>query len=114
MTYPLLLHDLVIDLATGEHQINPIQDPEIISPVDYGWKKYHEHIHMTGDRAPEMLTFGGGPLTGSRIPGTRRMVITSYSPLWDGFYISSMGYYWPSPITAIAISTRPYRFSSGS
>jgi glyceraldehyde-3-phosphate dehydrogenase (ferredoxin) len=91
MTYPLLLRDLVINLATGEHQINPIQDQQIIGPVDYGWQKYHEHIHMTGDRAPELFTFGGGPLAGSRIPGTRRMVFTSYSPLWDGFYISSLG-----------------------
>ncbi|WP_298010375.1 aldehyde ferredoxin oxidoreductase N-terminal domain-containing protein, partial [Anaerolinea sp.] len=37
------------------------------------------------------FTFGGGPLAGSRIPGTRRLVFCSYSPLWDGFYISSMG-----------------------
>ena len=91
MAYPLLLRELVIDLATGEHHINPIQDPEVIGPVDYGWQKYHESIHMTGKRDPDLMTFGGGPLAGSRIPGTRRMVFTSYSPLWDGFYISSMG-----------------------
>jgi len=91
MTYPLLLRDLVIDLPTGQHHINPIQDPGIIGPVDYGWQKYHEHLHMTGERAPQIFTFGGGPLAGSRIPGTRRMVFTSYSPQWDGFYISSLG-----------------------
>jgi glyceraldehyde-3-phosphate dehydrogenase (ferredoxin) len=91
MTYPLFLRDLQIDLATGEYSINRIDDPEIIGPVDHGWKQYHHHLHMTGRRDPLLLTFGGGPLAGSRIPGTRRLVFTSYSPLWDGFYISSIG-----------------------
>ena len=91
MTYPLMLRELIIDLATGQHTIEPITDPAIIGPVDYGWSKYHQSIHMTGKRDPEMITFGGGPLAGSRIPGTRRLVFTGYSPLWDGFYISSIG-----------------------
>ncbi|HMN58840.1 MAG TPA: aldehyde ferredoxin oxidoreductase N-terminal domain-containing protein, partial [Anaerolinea sp.] len=68
-----------------------IHDPAVIGPVDYGWSKYHQAIHMHGRRDPQIITFGGGPLAGSRIPGTRRMVFTGYSPLWDGFYISSIG-----------------------
>ena len=91
MTYPLMLRELVIDLPTGEFSVNRIDDPRIIGPVDYGWSKYHNYLHMTGRRDPELMTFGGGPLAGSRIPGTRRLVFCSYSPLWDGFYISSMG-----------------------
>ncbi len=91
MTYPLMLRELVIHLDTGEYEINRIEDPRIIGPVDYGWPKYHSHLHMTGQRDPALFTFGGGPLAGSRIPGTRRLVFCSYSPLWDGFYISSMG-----------------------
>ena len=91
MTYPLMLRELVIDLPTGEFSVNRIEDPHIIGPVDYGWSKYHNYLHMTGRRDPELMTFGGGPLAGSRIPGTRRLVFCSYSPLWDGFYISSMG-----------------------
>lgn len=91
MTYPLMLRELVIHLDTGEYEINRIEDPRIIGPVDYGWSKYHSHLHMTGQRDPALFTFGGGPLAGSRIPGTRRLVFCSYSPLWDGFYISSMG-----------------------
>jgi glyceraldehyde-3-phosphate dehydrogenase (ferredoxin) len=90
-TYPLLLRELVMDLEKGEMVLNRIDDPDIIGPVDYGWKKYHEYVHMTGKRDPAIMTFGGGPLSGSRIPGTRRMVFTGYSPLWDGFYISSIG-----------------------
>ncbi|MEJ5313976.1 aldehyde ferredoxin oxidoreductase N-terminal domain-containing protein [Anaerolinea thermophila] len=91
MTYPLMLRELVIHLDTGEYEINRIEDPRIIGPVDYGWSRYHTHLHMTGQRDPALFTFGGGPLAGSRIPGTRRLVFCSYSPLWDGFYISSMG-----------------------
>lgn len=91
MTYPLMLRELTIDLSSGESTIEPITDPAIIGPVDYGWSKYHHSVHMTGKRDPEILTFGGGPLAGSRIPGTRRLVLTGYSPLWDGFYISSIG-----------------------
>lgn len=91
MTYPLMLRELVMDLATGEFQIKRVEDPKVIGPVDYGWSKYHQEVHITGNRAPEIMTFGGGPLAGSRIPGTRRLVFTAYSPLWDGFYISSIG-----------------------
>ena len=29
---------------------------------------------------PDILTWGGGPLAGSRIPGSRRLVFCSYSP----------------------------------
>ena len=91
MAYPLMQRELLIDLSTGDHTINVIHDPAVIGPVDYGWSKYHQAIHMHGRRDPQIITFGGGPLAGSRIPGTRRMVFTGYSPLWDGFYISSIG-----------------------
>lgn len=91
MTYPLMLRELVVDLSTGDSHINRIEKSNIIGPVDQGWDRYHKIVHMTGRRDPEILTFGGGPLAGSRIPGTRRMVFCGYSPQWDGFYISSMG-----------------------
>jgi glyceraldehyde-3-phosphate dehydrogenase (ferredoxin) len=39
----------------------------------------------------EVWTWGGGPLAGSRIPGTRRLVFCAYLPQWEGFYISSLG-----------------------
>jgi glyceraldehyde-3-phosphate dehydrogenase (ferredoxin) len=91
MSYPLMLRELVIDLPSGEFTVNRVEDPQIIGPVDYGWSKYHTHLHMTGQRDPALMTIGGGPLAGSRIPGTRRLVFCSYSPQWDGFYISSLG-----------------------
>jgi len=91
MTHELMQRELVIDLTSGEYQVNSIADPRIIGPVDYGWVKFCEASLETGPDAPAVLTWGGGPLAGSRIPGTRRLVFCGYSPQWEGFYVSSLG-----------------------
>lgn len=95
MTYQLKQRELVIDLASGDYQINPIlrslEGVHIVGPVDYGWARFRDASRQTGRRDPDLLTWGGGPLAGSRIPGTRRLVFCGYSPQWDGFYVSSLG-----------------------
>ncbi len=93
MTRELMQRELVIDLATGEFQILPISDPRIIGPADYGWVRFSEAPAAVRGRPAdaEVLTWGGGPLAGSRIPGVRRLVFCGYSPSWAGFYISSLG-----------------------
>lgn len=103
MTLQLNQRELVINLATGEFQINPIRSRinghRIIGPVDYGWAHYtrwmqtfQEHNQAQKQEThPAVFTFGGGPLAGSRIPGTRRLVFCGYSPAWEGFYVSSLG-----------------------
>ncbi|HEY9077068.1 MAG TPA: aldehyde ferredoxin oxidoreductase N-terminal domain-containing protein [Anaerolineaceae bacterium] len=91
MTHQLKQRELVINLSTGEYDIKPITDPRIIGPVDYGWVRYNQAIFDQNRNDPLIMTWGGGPLAGSRIPGTRRLVFTSFSPLWEGFYISSFG-----------------------
>jgi glyceraldehyde-3-phosphate dehydrogenase (ferredoxin) len=91
MTHELVQHELVIDLASGGYQVNSITDAGIVGPVDYGWAKFRDASHGTGQDDPDVLTWGGGPLAGSRIPGTRRLVFCGYSPQWEGFYISSLG-----------------------
>jgi glyceraldehyde-3-phosphate dehydrogenase (ferredoxin) len=83
MTFQLNQRELLIDLSTGHYEIQRIEDPRIIGPVDYGWVRYQEN--------PDVFTWGGGPLAGSRIPGSRRLVFCAYSPAWEGFYISSLG-----------------------
>jgi glyceraldehyde-3-phosphate dehydrogenase (ferredoxin) len=83
MTYPLNQRELLIDLSTGHYEIKRITDPRIIGPIDYGWARYKENH--------DVFTWGGGPLAGSRIPGSRRLVFCAYSPSWDGFYVSSLG-----------------------
>ncbi len=91
MTHELMQRELMIDLDSGEYQVNPITDERIIGPVDYGWVRYQEAVQASGRSDPEVMTWGGGPLAGSRIPGTRRLVFCGYSPLWEGFYVSSLG-----------------------
>jgi glyceraldehyde-3-phosphate dehydrogenase (ferredoxin) len=100
MTHQLNQRELIINLDNGEFEIRPIlhriEGVQIIGPVDYGWAKYKEQIRLNNDSnakefVPDVMTWGGGPLAGSRIPGTRRLVFCGYSPLWEGFYISSLG-----------------------
>jgi len=91
MTHELMQRELVINLANGEYQINPISDERIIGPVDYGWVRFSEEAAASGKLDPEVFTWGGGPLAGSRIPGTRRLVFCAYSPQWQGFYDSTLG-----------------------
>ncbi len=93
MSHEFNQRELVINLASGEFQVKPIEHEDesasgaarhpIIGPVDYGWRKYQE--------TPDAMTWGGGPLAGSRIPGTRRLVFCGHSPQWEGFYVSSIG-----------------------
>jgi len=107
MTHQLNQRELVIDLSSGDFQINRVdmftgsQHP-IIGPVDYGWMKFQQGLKTVSEHGrklqtyrasqpPDVFTWGGGLLAGSRIPGTRRLVFCGYSPLWEGFYISSIG-----------------------
>jgi glyceraldehyde-3-phosphate dehydrogenase (ferredoxin) len=83
MTHELQQRELLIDLDSGEYDIWRVTDPRIVGPVDYGWVRYQDD--------PGVFTWGGGPLAGSRIPGSRRLFFCAYSPAWEGFYISSMG-----------------------
>jgi glyceraldehyde-3-phosphate dehydrogenase (ferredoxin) len=83
--------ELVIELASGDYQVHPVVDAQVIGPVDYGWSKFCEVEAKAPGVAPDVMTWGGGPLAGSRIPGTRRLVFSSYSPQWEGFYVSSLG-----------------------
>jgi glyceraldehyde-3-phosphate dehydrogenase (ferredoxin) len=95
MTYELNQRELIIDLSTGEYQIDPIRHRmngiPIVGPVDYGWAKFSQAAQKIGRPDPNLMTWGGGPLAGSRIPGTRRLVFCGYSPSWEGFYVSSLG-----------------------
>lgn len=91
MTHELKQRELIVDLATGEFQVWPITDRRIIGPADYAWVRYDQERRRTGRPDPDILTWGGGPLAGSRIPGSRRLVFGGYSPGWEGFYLSSLG-----------------------
>ena len=95
MSHQLKQRELIIDLATGDYEINPIgkriNGIHIVGPVDYGWARYCHRAEQVDRAIPDIMTWGGGPLAGSRIPGTRRLVFCGYSPQWEGFYVSSFG-----------------------
>ncbi|RLJ65176.1 aldehyde ferredoxin oxidoreductase C-terminal domain-containing protein [Sulfurisoma sediminicola] len=77
-------NELRIDLHPFGYAVHDIApDAGILGPVDHGWYAYKE------DRG--VFTFGEGMLATSPIHGARRLVFCGYSPLWETFYISSMG-----------------------
>jgi glyceraldehyde-3-phosphate dehydrogenase (ferredoxin) len=81
---PFKQNELHIDLDLFACTVRDIAaDAGILGPVDHGWKSYG------ADR--NVFTFGAGMLASSPIPGSRRLVFCGYSPLWETFYISSMG-----------------------
>ncbi|MBR9675441.1 aldehyde ferredoxin oxidoreductase, partial [Candidatus Woesearchaeota archaeon] len=76
--------ELVINASKKCFEEKTIDCPEIIGPVDYGLKQFEKY-------GKNYIAFGKGILTGSNIPGTKRLIFTAHSPLWDHFYISTMG-----------------------
>jgi glyceraldehyde-3-phosphate dehydrogenase (ferredoxin) len=83
MVYPILQRELTVHLHNGHWYLRPTDAPEVLGPVDFGWKRYKLY--------PDSFTFGEGLLAGSRIPGSRRLVFCAWSPQWESFYVSSMG-----------------------
>ena len=83
MTNRSVLYEFNVDLATGEWGVAVPRDQSLIGPVQYGWDRFQKD--------PNSMTFGGGLLAGSPLPGTRRMIFCGYSPQWEDFYISALG-----------------------
>jgi glyceraldehyde-3-phosphate dehydrogenase (ferredoxin) len=83
MPHRSVLYELIVRLDTGRWGVSVPLDQSLIGPVSYGWDRYQKD--------PESLTFGGGLLAGSPLPGTRRMIFCGYSPQWEDFYVSALG-----------------------
>ena len=73
---------LMVDAATGFYKTKRYGFDRYFGPVDLG-------IHLTEEY--RSLNFGVGVFAGSIFPGSNRMVVTGFSPCWQGYYISSMG-----------------------
>lgn len=74
---------MTIDLSTQKWGVDCPLDQTLIGPMQYGWDRFKKDQNS--------LTFGGGLLAGSPLPGTRRMIFCGYSPAWEGFYVSALG-----------------------
>ncbi|WP_020677484.1 aldehyde ferredoxin oxidoreductase C-terminal domain-containing protein [Geopsychrobacter electrodiphilus] len=73
---------LLVDPGTGFYKIKKYSFERYFGPVDLG-------IHLTEEY--RSLNFGVGIFAGSILPGSNRLIVTGFSPCWQGHYISSMG-----------------------
>ena len=73
---------LLVDPATGFYKTKKYGFDRYFGPVDLG-------IHLAAEY--RSLNFGVGIFAGSIFPGSNRLVVTGFSPCWQGYYISSMG-----------------------
>lgn len=73
---------LYINASDASIRVEDVKDPDVIGPLDFALKHAKDESHFF---------FGIGPLAGSIIPGSRRMIFCGKSPQWDNFYISTMG-----------------------
>lgn len=73
---------LLVDAATGFYKTKKYSFDRYYGPVDLG-------MHMA--ETFRSLNFGVGIFAGSILPGSNRLILTGYSPCWQGKYISSMG-----------------------
>ncbi len=73
---------LLVDPATGFYKTRKYGLDRYFGPADLG-------IHMATEF--RSLNFGVGIFAGSILPGSNRLIVTGFSPCWQGYYISSMG-----------------------
>ncbi len=83
MAHRSVIYELSVDLERQSWGVDCPIDQNLIGPVQYGWDRFQKD--------PNSMTFGGGLLAGSPLPGTRRMIVCGYSPQWEGFYVSALG-----------------------
>ncbi|RZN38785.1 MAG: hypothetical protein EFT35_04330 [Methanophagales archaeon ANME-1-THS] len=67
---------------------------EAVGPISFALR-CHLDRYKSFEVAPfderNVLCFGAGPLAGARLYGFHRLICAARSPLWNGFFISSMG-----------------------
>ena len=78
---PIRQQALHVTCPDGGHDLETIDATHYVGPVEYGWS-------VRNDNDPTVL--GVGPLAGTWVPGASGLVLACRSPLWDGFYCSSL------------------------
>ena len=73
---------LLVDPKTGFYKTKRYSFDRYFGPVDLG-------MHMA--EMYRSLNFGVGVFAGSVLPGSNRLLVTGFSPCWQGNFISSMG-----------------------
>ena len=73
---------LVLNATDGSCELRDYPLPQILGPLDFS---------LALQREGDFLCIGSGVLAGSVIPGSNRLIVSGQSPLWGGFYVSTMG-----------------------
>ncbi len=85
---------LIINASKEKISVEELDREDVIGPISWGLychlEKYGSYGYDIFDEH-NVLCFGSGKLAWSEIYGTRRLVFTFRSPLWGGFFLSSMG-----------------------
>lgn len=79
-----MLHHIALTLnaGNGNHHFRRVPCPPVLGPVDFAWETCLKE---------DALVVGKGLFAGSILPGSNRLIFAGRSPLWGGFYLSTMG-----------------------
>ena len=78
----IVQYAMELDVGDGSHALSEHRFPEFVGPVDYALAMRERH---------DCTVIGTGVLAGSIIPGSNRLVVCGDSPVWGGFFVSSLG-----------------------
>ncbi|KSW11744.1 hypothetical protein CF15_02710 [Pyrodictium occultum] len=89
----LRLRFLHVDAGSGRYRVEDAAAPGVLGPVDYG---IEVHLRAGSQEHPVFsarnpVVAGCGPLAGSRVFGSRRMVFVFRSPVTRGLHVSALG-----------------------
>lgn len=84
---------LIVDVGANKHELKKLEDAKLLGVVDYGVKRNFEERTYENDvlSSENPFIFGIGPLSGSKIPGTHRLVFIACSPLLRTLFLSTLG-----------------------
>jgi glyceraldehyde-3-phosphate dehydrogenase (ferredoxin) len=73
---------LTVDVSDDTTSLASHAFPDVIGPVDFVIDRVLQS---------DCMVIGSGVLAGSIIPGSNRLVVAGRSPVWGGFYVSTVG-----------------------
>ena len=79
-----MIHHITLNLnaCTGLFRFDRVHYPPVLGPVDYAVDRCE---------TSDCLVIGKGVFAGSILPGSNRLIFAGRSPVWGGFYLSTMG-----------------------
>ncbi len=83
---------LKLDASTGEAVLETVDEPGIVGVIDYAVTVHErEETWKKNPLEENVLVMGVGPLAGSVLPGTQRLILCARSPVVGTLFMSTMG-----------------------